>query len=95
MNLLNYEFDPSKDADNQTKHGVSLALVESFDWELARVREDVRVTYAERRFQALGYVEGRLYVVVFCFRGQVVRVISMRKANSREVNAYAKPSKKR
>lgn len=91
MGLLNYEFDPSKDAGNQVKHGVSLALVEGFDWSTALVHEDVRMAYAERRFQALGYVEGRLYAVVFCFRGQAVRVISLRKANSREVNAYAKP----
>lgn len=59
-----------------------------FEWETAQVREDVRKAYPERRFQALGYVQGRLHVVVFCFRGQMVRVISMRKANSREVNAY-------
>lgn len=59
-----------------------------FEWETARVREDVRKAYPERRFQALGYVQGRLHVVVLCLRGQTVRVISMRKANSREVNAY-------
>ena len=88
MDELRCEFDPLKDASNQAKHGVSLALMVDFEWETAQVREDVRKAYPERRFQALGYVQGRLHVVVFCFRGQTVRVISMRKANSREVNAY-------
>lgn len=91
MGGFSYEFDSLKDASNQAEHGVSLALVADFEWETAQLREDVRVAYAERRFQALGYVQGRLHVVVFCFRGQAVRVISMRKANSREVNGHAQP----
>jgi len=35
---MNYEFDPSKDAINLDKHGVSLAVVVDFAWKHAVVR---------------------------------------------------------
>ncbi|HHW4671280.1 MAG TPA: BrnT family toxin, partial [Xylella fastidiosa subsp. multiplex] len=41
------------------------------------------------RFEAKGYIGNRLHVMVFCLRGDAVRVISLRKANSREVRSYA------
>lgn len=87
---MQYEFDENKDASNEAKHGVSFAEVEAFEWSDAVVREDVRRTYSEPRFQALGYLNERLYVMVFCLRAETVRVISLRKANAREVNDYAK-----
>ncbi len=53
------------------------------------VREDTREHYAETRFEAKGYIGNRLHVMVFCIRSEVVRVISLRKANPREVKSYA------
>ena len=69
---------------------MSFSEAEAFDWGGALVREDVRKPYSERRFQAVGYLNERLHVMVFCLRADVVRVISSRKANLREVNDYAK-----
>jgi len=87
---MQYEFDASKTSSNLAKHGVSFSEAEAFDWGGALVREDVRKPYSERRFQAVGYLNERLHVMVFCLRADVVRVISSRKANLREVNDYAK-----
>jgi len=87
---VNYEFDPAKDESNLDKHGLSLADADGFEWETAVVREDARERYAEPRFEAKGYVGDRLHVMVFCLRAETVRVISLRKANSREVKDYAK-----
>ncbi len=89
INKMQYEFDPAKDESNLEKHGVSLADADEFEWEAAVVREDTREQYAEPRFEAKGYIGDRLHVLVFCIRGDVVRVISLRKANSREVKSYA------
>ncbi len=87
---MNYEFDPAKDESNLDKHGLSLADADGFEWETAVVREDTRKQYAEPRFKAMGYIGDRLHVMVFCLRAETVRVISLRKANSREVKDYAK-----
>ncbi|RWA36957.1 BrnT family toxin [Xylella fastidiosa] len=84
---MNYEFDSAK--SNLDKHGLSLADADGFEWETAVVREDTRKQYAEPRFEAKGYIGNRLHLMVFCLRGDAVRVISLRKANSREVRSYA------
>jgi uncharacterized DUF497 family protein len=85
---MDYEFDPAKDDGNLDKHGLSLADAEGFEWETAVVREDASKRYAEQRFEATGLIGDRLHVMVYCLRGNAVRVISLRKANSREVKRY-------
>lgn len=86
---MSYEFDPAKDERNLDKHGLSLADAEGFEWETAVVHEDTRKLYAEPRFEAKGFIDERLHVMVYCLRADVVRVISLRKANAREVKDYA------
>ncbi len=54
------------------------------------VRVDDRRRYGETRFEATGYIDLRLYVMIFCLRDTVVRIISLRKANPRKVKRYAK-----
>lgn len=49
---------------------------------------DRRKDYGELRFQALGFIEERLHMLVFTPRGADTHVISLRKANKREVNRY-------
>jgi uncharacterized DUF497 family protein len=49
---------------------------------------DDRKRYSEPRFVATGLIEQRLYVMVFCLREVSVRLISLRKANDREVKRY-------
>jgi uncharacterized DUF497 family protein len=60
----------------------------NFEWETAVVREDTRKQYAEQRLDAIGLIGDRLHVMVYCLRGDAVRVISLRKANLREVKRY-------
>lgn len=64
------DFDPSKDRVNQAKHGVSLADAGLIEWETALIRSDSRKDYGEERFQALGLLDGRLYLVAFTVRGE-------------------------
>ena len=42
------------------------------------------------RFVATGLLGTRLYVLVYTLRETVVRIISLRKANPREVKRYAR-----
>jgi uncharacterized DUF497 family protein len=82
------EFDPDKDRSNRDKHGISLAEAEKMDLAAAVVVPDERYRYRERRQRAFGLIDGRLYVLVFTMRGDVLRAISLRKANRREVSRY-------
>ena len=83
------QFDPAKDAKNTDKHGVSLGAAEGFEWEQAVTWPDQRRDYGEDRIAGLGYIGDQLFYVVFVARGEVRRIISLRKANQREVKRYA------
>ena len=85
---MRIEFDPVKDAANRAKHGVSLALAGELDWDAALVWVDDRFDYAELRMIALAPTTGVLYYVAFVDRGSVRRIISLRRANRREVKHY-------
>lgn len=78
------EFDPLKDRRNQAKHGLSLALARDFAWDAAKIEPDARRDYGEPRYRAIGFIGARVHVVIFTLRGEVVRVIGLRKANRRE-----------
>jgi len=85
---MRIEFDPAKDAANRTKHGVPLALAGGLDWEAALVWVDDRFGYNEARMIALAPQAEILYYVAFVDRGEVRRIISLRRANRREVKHY-------
>jgi len=51
--------------------------------------EDDRFDYGETRLISIGFLRGRMVVMVWTPRGDTAHVISMRKANAREQNAYA------
>ena len=85
---MRVEFDPAKDKANQAKHGVSLALAVELDWEAALVWFDARFEYDEWRMVALAPKTEILYYVAFVERGQARRIISLRRANRREVKHY-------
>ena len=85
---MQIEFDPDKDAANREKHGLSLADADRMDFETAIYRQDIRYAYGEDRFRALGMIEERLHMLVFTMRGDVLRAISLRKANPREERRY-------
>ena len=81
-------FDTAKSHRNEVERGLPFSLVLDLDWSSALIKEDTRKDYAERRFQVLGLIHGRLHAMVFTPRDDKVHVISLRKANNREVNHY-------
>jgi uncharacterized protein len=90
---VDISFDPAKNARNIEVHGISLARAVDFDWLGAINKEDVRRDYGERRFQAFGMIGSRLHVLIHTPREGKAHVISLRKANKREVRRYANEAK--
>ena len=82
--------DPEKERRNIAERGLSLDLVELLDWTTALIWEDRRGEYGERRYCVLSLIDDRLHSVVFTPRNGKPRVISLRKANQREVIRYEK-----
>ncbi len=85
---MNYEWDDKKCNSNLKNHKVDFSAVEGFDWQSALIIEDNRRDYGETRYRAMGLIGSRLHALMFAARGEKVRVISLRKANRREVKNY-------
>lgn len=85
---MQISYDTDKNKRNITERGLSFDLVSNLDWSNARIIEDMRKDYGERRFRVFAYLEERLMVLVFTQRDKAIHVISFRKANPREVKNH-------
>jgi uncharacterized protein len=85
---MKIEFDAAKNDANVRERGLPFDRAAEFDFDSAIVEQDNRKDYPEVRYVALGYLESRLHVLCFTGIEGGIRVISFRKANSREVKIY-------
>jgi uncharacterized DUF497 family protein len=85
---VDISFDAAKSEKNVLARGIPLERAAEFAWDSALIIEDLRKDYGERRFQALGLIGDRLHMMVFTPRANKAHVISLRKANKREVKRY-------
>lgn len=88
---LSFQWDRGN-KDKNIKHGVTNKEIEdAFLDENRAVSPDHKHSYREQRFVLLGMTsDERLLYVVFALRQGVVRVISARDINKKEVNFYEK-----
>lgn len=85
---MEFEWDQDKAEGNLAKHHVAFEAIAAFAFETAVSWQDDRKNYGEVRMIALGFIEGRLHHLTYTMRGNVLRVISLRKANDRENDRY-------
>jgi uncharacterized protein len=83
-------FDPVKNERNVIERRLSFERAKEFDFDTAFILIDERQDYGEVRYVAVGYLATRLHVLGFIETQDGIRVFSFRKANQREVVAYAK-----
>jgi uncharacterized DUF497 family protein len=85
------DFDPVKNAKNIRERGLSFERAAEFDFLSATYLLDDRQDYGELRQIAIGYLDGRLHFLCFVQIPDGIRVVSFRKANSREARKYDRP----
>ncbi len=85
---MKIEFGPAKSARNAEERGLPFELAAELEWEKALIVQDRLRDYGEERLIAFAQLQGRLHVVCYVRRGQFRRIISFRKANKREEQAY-------
>jgi uncharacterized protein len=88
---MDFEWDEAKDAQNLAKHGLSLAEAVRLDWTVGANVVDTRFAYGEIRVTRFAPLDGRLHVCVFTDRNGRLRIISLRKANQREIRDHGTP----
>jgi len=87
---MKLSYDSAKNDSNIQKHGLSLAEARLLEWDTALEWLDGRKNYGEERRIALVLMKQRLYCIVYVELKVGIRVISLRKANVREVEKYEK-----
>jgi len=87
---LEFEWDPRKAAANLAKHAVSFEDAETvFGDPLGRIMPDPRHSAEEERSVLLGLSQSNdLLAVMYVDRGEVIRIISARRATRRERRDY-------
>jgi len=85
---MQYEWDENKRAANLFRHNVDFAAAVDFEWDTALETMDDRFDYGEERWVALGFIGSRLHVLVYTYRAETIRIISLRRANKREKKYY-------
>jgi hypothetical protein len=91
--MIKFEWDPRKDSANLRKHGVSFEEAQSVFYDENAVQfYDEHHSEQEDRFIMLGLsIRSRILVVCHCERetGNVIRIISARKATKNESKYYS------
>lgn len=83
------EWDAEKSKRCEQRRGFNFEYAAKVLWDPKRLtHEDKRFDYGEQRYQSIGKIEERIFVLIYCLRGETTRIISARKANKREVKRY-------
>jgi uncharacterized DUF497 family protein len=85
---MDFEWDVVKSERNRLRRELPFeSAAELFDGHIVKTVDD-RHDYQEIRFQAVGVAGGLVLVCIYTDRGNVRRIISLRRANRRERDAY-------
>ena len=86
---MDIEFDADKDEANRFKHRLPLAFGRRiFDDHAHQIITTFREIDGEKRFKAVGHVDGKFYTAVFVIRRAAIRMISVRRSNGSEQKEY-------
>ena len=86
---MKIEYDESKSRQNVERRGIHFADAMELLSGPHVLLQDARRDYGEMRLVAYGLIRDRMPVCVYTLRGDVYRIISLRKASRREVDAHS------
>lgn len=85
--MSSFEFDAAKSEVNRVKHGIDFVEAQGL-WNDPMLLEIPARTDDEPRYLVIGLVDGRHWSAVITYRGENVRLISVRRARKEEVTLY-------
>ena len=84
---MEFEFDPKKSDSNKQKHGIDFHEAQAL-WGGPDLIEIPVQTMDEPRYLVIGTIEGKHWSGVITYRGDKVRIISVRRSRKEEVEIY-------
>ena len=84
---MEFEFDPAKSESNLEKHGIDFLQAQAL-WDDVDALEIPARTEDEPRFLVVGRIDGEHWSAVGTYRGDRIRIISVRRSREVEVRLY-------
>lgn len=84
---MEFEFDPEKSAANKRKHGIDFVAAQALWEDPDRLQVPAR-TQGELRFMLIGRIQGEHWSAIFTPRAERIRIVSVRRSRTEEVDAY-------
>jgi uncharacterized DUF497 family protein len=82
-----FEFDARKSRENKKKHGVDFVQAQAL-WDDPDLLEIPARTIDEPRSVVIGTIEGKHWSGIITYRGERIRLISVRRSRSEEIELY-------
>ncbi|MBJ7901257.1 MAG: BrnT family toxin [Cyanobacteria bacterium RI_101] len=83
----NFEFDPNKSQSNKIKHGIDFIEAQALWSDPKRIQIPAQ-TKNELRFVLIGLIKNKFWSAVITYRQNKIRIISVRRSRTDEVNLY-------
>ena len=84
---MKFEYDPNKSQTNLEKHGIDFEQAQEIWKDVSRLEIPAR-TIDESRFLVIGRIAGKCWSAVITYRGDNIRIISVRRSRIEEVELY-------
>jgi len=84
---MEFEFDKQKSQINKKKHGIDFMEAQTL-WEDADRIEIPAKTIDEERYLLIGKISDKYWSAILTYRGEKVRIISVRRSRKEEVEIY-------
>lgn len=84
---MEFEFDLTKSVDNKKKHGIDFYEAQAL-WDDFDLIEIPVKTSDEPRFLVIGKISEKHWSGVITYRGEKIRIISVRRSRKEEVDIY-------
>ena len=84
---MEFDFDPQKSASNRIKHGIDFNEAQQL-WNDADLIEIPVKTSDEARYLVIGMISGTHWSGIITYRGEKIRIISVRRSRKEEVHLY-------
>jgi uncharacterized DUF497 family protein len=84
---MEFEFDAQKSQSNKQKHGIDFYEAQTL-WDDPDLIEIPVKTSDEPRFLVIGKIAEKHWSGVITYRGETIRIISVRRSRQEEVDVY-------
>jgi uncharacterized DUF497 family protein len=82
-----FEWDPPKSIANKEKHGIDFETAKRL-WSDENRVEIHALHSMEERWILIGKKEDKLWTAIYTWRGNTIRIISVRRSREKEVDLY-------